>query len=525
MLVRTFGSAVYGMEARLITVEVSVTAGLHYFIVGLADGAVKESLRRVESALKSNGWRMPRTKIVVNLAPAGLRKSGTAFDLPIALGVLGASEQLEEPGVLEGFTMMGELSLDGTLRPIHGALVIAEQVSRGGFKGLIVPRENAAEAALTGALTVYGVGHIRDVVEVLRNAGPDSPFRVTPARDRTTLVSTAPAEPTVPSALDFSHVKGQAHAKRALEIAAAGSHNVLLVGPPGTGKTLLARLLPTVLPPLTREEAIEVTKIHSVAGKLAPGTSLVTTRPFRSPHHSASPSSLVGGGTPPLPGEISLAHNGVLFLDELPEFPRVALEYLRQPMEQRLVSLSRVTGSIDFPASFMLVAAMNPCPCGYHTHPEKACTCPATLISRYWQRVSGPLLDRIDLHVEVGPLGYAELSGESETAPPCPQEETSALVRTRVDAARVLQTRRFAGHPGVYGNAHMDAALVQRYCPLPPGAGNLLRKAMENLHLSARAYDRVRKIARTIADLEGSAVLRPEHVAEALQYRGLDRER
>jgi magnesium chelatase family protein len=503
------------MEAHRITVEVNVTPGLHYFIVGLADGAVRESLRRVESALKSNGWTMPRTKIIVNLAPAGLRKSGTAFDLPIAIGVLGASEQLESTLPLEDFVMMGELSLDGALRPIRGALVVAEQVVRDGSRGLILPRENAAEAALAKGLRVYGVGHIREVIEVLR-PGREAPL---PMRG-TQGTRTAPpsAMPTAADAPDFSHVKGQALAKRALEIAAAGSHHTLLVGPPGTGKTLLAQLLPGILPPLTPEEAIEVTKVLSIAGRLPPGDILATNRPFRSPHHSSSPSSLVGGGTPPLPGEISLAHQGVLFLDELPEFPRMALEYLRQPLEDRKISLSRVSGSVDFPASFMLVAAMNPCPCGYHTHPEKPCTCSASVVARYWQRISGPLLDRIDLQVAVGPPGYGELDAS-------PSEETSASVRTRIVAARALQTTRFLNHPGVYGNAHMDTALVQRYCPLPRGAGRLLRDAMETLHLSARAYDRVRKIARTIADLEASAGLEPAHIAEALQFRSLDRER
>ena len=513
MLVRTYGSAVYGMEARMITIEVNVTAGLHYFIVGLADGAVKESLRRVESALKNNGWTMPRTKIIVNLAPAGLRKSGTAFDLPIAMGVLGASEQLEATLPLEGYTIMGELSLDGTLRPIRGALVIAEQVLREGSRGLILPRENAAEAALATGLRVYGVDHIRDVVEVLRQ-GPQAPLPAPVPVTRRPRAQPPAADGPTP---DFSHVKGQALAKRALEIAAAGSHHTLLVGPPGTGKTLLAQLLPTILPPMTREEAIEVTKVLSIAGRLPAGNILAASRPFRSPHHSSSAISLVGGGTPPLPGEISLAHQGVLFLDELPEFPRMALEYLRQPLEDRRVSLSRVSGSVDFPASFMLVAAMNPCPCGYYTHPEKPCTCSATLVGRYWQRVSGPLLDRIDLQVEVGPPGFADLGGEAagveaarvggETPKP-PPEETSASVRARVTAARALQAARFQDHPGIYGNAHMDTALVQRYCPLPPGATRLLRDAMETLHLSARAYDRVRKIARTIADLEASPVLK-----------------
>lgn len=536
MLVTTYGSAVFGMEARAITVEVSVTAGLHYFIVGLADGAVRESLRRIESAIKSNGWNMPRTKIVVNLAPAGLRKTGTAFDLPIALGVLGASGQIKDPERLRQYTIMGELSLDGALRPIQGVLVIAEQVAREG-RGLILPAENAAEAALVEGLSVYGVSSLREVVDVVCEGGA-SRFRVPGSAARPGDRATAPSRTVIggaavggapfgsaaaESALDFRHVSGQAHAKRALEIAAAGSHNVLLVGPPGTGKTLLARLLPGILPPLTRAEAIEVTRIYSVAGKINPGSGLIAMRPFRSPHHSSSATSLVGGGAPPLPGEVSLAHNGVLFLDELPEFPRMSLEYLRQPLEDRSVNVSRVTGNLSFPASFMLVAAMNPCPCGYRGHPDKNCTCPATLVGRYWQRLSGPLLDRIDLQVEVGPVSYAEMDAAPETLPGA--VTSTAYVRARVAAARARQSERFAAHPGLYANAHMHSAHLHRYCRLPAGAAGLLKNAVENLGLSARAFDRVRKIARTIADLDGCVVLKTEHVAEALQFRGLDRQR
>ena len=508
MLVKSYAAAVQGISATVVTVEVNCSKGIQFFLVGLPDVAVRESHERIISALQVCGYKFPRNRIVINMAPADIRKEGSSYDLPLAIGILAAAEQIDSSN-LSKFVLMGELSMDGSLQPIKGALPIAIKAREEGFKGFILPKQNACEAAVVNDLEVYGASNIKEVLEFMEGKPTLRPTVIDTRKefyDRQQLFD-----------CDFSDVRGQENVKRAMEVAAAGGHNLIMVGPPGSGKSMLAKRLPTILPPFTLHESLETTKIHSVAGKIGGGTSLMVQRPFRSPHHTISNVAMVGGGTFPQPGEISLAHNGVLFLDELPEFNRSVLEVMRQPLEDRVINISRARFTVEYPAGFMLVASMNPCPCGYYNHPDRPCLCSPGAVQKYMNRISGPLLDRIDIQIEIVPVPFEKISEQQPSEP-------SIAIRERVIKARAIQERRFAAYEGIYCNAQMNSKLLHQYA-VPDASGlSILKTAMQRLCLSARAYDRILKVSRTIADLDNSEHIEVRHLAEAIQYRSLDRE-
>ena len=509
MLVKVFAAAIQGISATPVTIEVNALRGIQFFLVGLPDSAVKESYHRIQSALQHNGMKFPSKQIIVNMAPADIRKEGSAYDLPIAIGILAADGAISAQR-LGSYMIMGELGLDGSLVPVKGVLPIALKAQELGYKGIILPEGNAAEAAVVNSLTVYSARNLQQVVDFLN--GKDDALSLCDIDIEREFYSQQSTYP-----FDFSEVRGQESVKRTFEVAAAGGHNLLMVGPPGSGKSMMAKRLPSILPPLTLQESLETTKIHSVSGHLPDGTALITQRPFRSPHHTVSSVALCGGGANPRPGEISLAHNGVLFLDELPEFSRDVLEVMRQPLEDRKICVARANYKVEYPAGVMFVASMNPCPCGYYNHPIKPCVCNPGQVQRYLNKISGPLLDRIDLQIEIVPVPFEKISDAREGEP-------SAAIRERVIAARKIQERRYADEPGIHCNAQMPPKLIKKYATIDTQSLSMLKMAMERFNLSARAYDRILKVARTIADLESSENILSHHIAEAIGYRNLDRE-